>query len=130
MKIGWYHYHIISSEGYYARTAFACSKCGVTHYLEHPININKPVDFNKPARYLYGNRVLSIVVLAGGREHCEFSDEPYKSDDHFTTFEEFKCPVCHTQGNVIVEGEYEIGASEQNCPLCGKQFECLGHWTT
>ncbi len=118
MSIGWYHYHDLSS-GYWARTAFACGKCGITHYVEHA------TDEDKQDRYLYHDE------RSTWSEDMDVSMPPdglRESTDLFTCFEDFTCPGCRARGSVITTETLEIGVPD--CPLCGSKLEELGFWMT
>ncbi len=118
MSVGWYHYHDFSS-GYGSRTAFACGKCGVTHYVEHAVT-EGTLD-----RYLYHEK---RSCLWEKNQASMPPGKPKESSDQFTGFDNFVCPICSDKGNVITAEKLQSGTPK--CPVCGEPLEDLGFWVT
>jgi len=118
MSIGPYHYHGIK-DGYVGRDAFACSECGVTHYVE--------LAFERGAagRYLYQK---SCSTFWEKRNASMPPGEPEVSLDTFAGFQNFVCPCCNAKGKVITSETLQDGLP--NCGACGDKLEELGFWIT
>ena len=119
ISLGWYHYHELQ-EGYGARTTFACGHCGITHHIEHAAPLSK-----LPDRYLY---LKSRSSLDYKSMTSQLPSQPKVSNDIFTGFDSFKCPVCHKQGEVITGQSTKTDLPK--CPLCKETMALITEWIT
>lgn len=120
MTLGWYHYHTNDS-GYWARTAFACSRCGTTHYIEHA-NDGKEND-----RCLCHERP-SII---SDRDASLPPGEPTVYQHPFQGFNSFVCPVCQAVGEVVTfDDDKPTNNGPVPCVSCGKQLDELCFWVS